>query len=76
MKLKLKGGGYMRTKLKVLRVKQGWTQKDVADKIGITAPNYNLIETGKRFGRASTWSKIKELYHLKDSEMYSIQNEK
>ena len=37
----------MRTKLKVLRVKQGWTQKDVAEKIGITAPNYNLIETGK-----------------------------
>lgn len=65
----------MRTKLKVLRVKQGWTQRDVAEKIGITAPNYNLIETGKRFGRASTWNKIKELYNLKDSEMYSIQNE-
>lgn len=66
----------MRTSLKVLRVKRGWTQREVADKIGITAPNYNYIETGKRFGRASTWSKIKELYNLEDSEMYSIQNEK
>lgn len=66
----------MRTKLKVLRVERNWTQKDVAEKIGITAPNYHLIEAGKRFGRASTWEKIKNLYNLKDSEMYSIQNEK
>lgn len=76
MKTLTKGGGNMRTKLKVLRVERGWRQCDVAEKIGIATVNYSLIETGKRLGRASTWRKIKELYNLKDEEMYSIQNEK
>lgn len=76
MKTLTKGGDNMRTTLKLLRVKKGWAQKDVAEKIGITTPNYCLLEKGIRFGRASTWAKIKELYGLKDSEMYSIQNEK
>lgn len=65
----------MRTKLKLLRVSRGWTQKQAAEKIGINAPNYNRIETGKSFGRPSTWAKIKEVFKLKDSEMYAIQNE-
>ena len=65
----------MRTKLKLLRVSRGWTQRQAAEKIGINAPNYNLIETGKSFGRPSTWKKIKEVFKLKDSEMYAIQNE-
>ena len=66
----------MRTKLKLLRVARGWTQKDVAERIGIATPNYSQIERGNRFGRASTWERIKELYQLADSDMYSIQNEK
>ena len=65
----------MRTKLKLLRVFRGWTQRQAAEKIGINAPNYNRIETGKSFGRPSTWKKIKEVFKLKDSEMYAIQNE-
>lgn len=66
----------MRTKLKLLRVSRGWTQKQAAEKIGVNAPNYNRIETGKSFGSPSTWARIKEVFKLKDAEMYSIQNEK
>lgn len=65
----------MRTKLKLLRVSRGWTQKQAAEKIGINAPNYNRIETGKSFGSPSTWARIKEVFGLKGSEMYAIQNE-
>ena len=65
----------MRTKLKLLRVSRGWTQKQAAEKIGVNAPNYNRIETGKSFGRPSTWERIKEVFRLRDSEMYAIQNE-
>ena len=65
----------MRTKLKLLRVSRGWTQKQAAEKIGINAPNYNRIETGKSLGRPSTRARIKEVFKLKDSEMYAIQNE-
>ena len=66
----------MRTTLKVLRTKRGWTQREVAEKIGINTPNYNHIETGKSFGKPSTWEKIKALYNLKDKDIYSIQHEK
>ena len=65
-----------RNKLKALRVKMGLTQSDVAKKIGITTPNYCLLETGKRFGRPAVWAKLKEIFHIKDSDIYSIQNER
>lgn len=64
----------MRTKLKLLRVAKNWSQKDVAEKIGISLSSYNLIESGKRFGSNRTWEKIKELYNLSDQEMWEIQH--
>lgn len=65
----------MRTKLKLLRVERNWTQKDVAEKIGIAVPSYALIERGNRFGSHKTWEKIKALYNLKDKDMYEIQTQ-
>ena len=65
----------MRTKLKVLRIKHGWSQKDFAERLGLTAAAYSFIETGKRFGSSKTWKKIKEIYNLKDKEMWDIQHE-
>lgn len=64
----------MRTDLKILRVKQGWRQKDVAEKLGISSTSYSLIESGKRFGSPKTWEKIKELYNLQDHEMWELQH--
>lgn len=64
-----------RTTLKVLRAKRDWSQKDVAEKIGITPASYSLIENGKRLGSNRTWEKIKAIYHLKDHEMWEIQHE-
>lgn len=64
-----------RTKLKVLRARRNWSQKDVADKLGITPASYSLIENGKRLGANRTWEKIKSLYKLKDREMWEIQHE-
>ena len=38
----------MRTYLKELRKKAGLTQKDVAEKIGIGASTYTMLELGER----------------------------
>lgn len=42
------GGDNMRTYLKELRKKAGLTQKDVAEKIGIGASTYTMLELGER----------------------------
>lgn len=64
----------MRTELKVLRIKKGWSQEEAAKKIGISTGSYSLIESGKRFGSPKTWEKIKEIYGLSDQEMWKLQH--
>lgn len=65
----------MRTELKVIRVKNGWTQKDIADRIGISVAAYSFIESGKRFGSAETWDKIKRICKIKNADIWRIQHE-
>ena len=64
----------MRTELKVLRVKHGFTQKQVADLLGISLVSYCNLERGKTFGSNRTWEKIKNLYKLSDKDMWKIQH--
>lgn len=65
----------MRTDLKVLRIKNGWSQREIAEKLGISTGSYSLIENGKRFGSPKTWEKIKEIYNLENREMWEIQHQ-
>ena len=64
----------MRTELKVLRVKHGFTQKQVADLLGISLVSYCNLERGKTFGSYRTWEKIKTFYKLSDKDMWKIQH--
>ena len=66
----------MRKKLRLIRLKKGLTQKKLADKIGISYPNYCLIERGKRIGNLTTWIKIKKVLNIPKAEMWEIINEK
>lgn len=49
------------------------TQKEMADKIGISIGAYSLIEAGKRTGSTKTWIKIQNLFKLKDDEVWKLQ---
>lgn len=42
----------------------GMTQKDVAEKIGITQAMYSMIENGKRKPGKKTAAKIEELFGI------------
>lgn len=66
----------MRTELKVLRVKNNLTQKDIATKLGISYPTYNLIEQGKRKGSTDFWRKMQKLFNLSDAEMWQLYSNK
>lgn len=52
------------------------TQKEMADKIGISIGAYQLIESGKRVGSTKTWMKIQELFKLSDQEVWQLQKPK
>jgi putative transcriptional regulator len=37
----------MRNRLRVLRAERGWSQADLADRLGVSRQSVNAIETGK-----------------------------
>lgn len=66
----------MRKELKKLRIDYDLSQKVMAEKLGISAGSYSLIENGVRHGNPKTWEKIKELLNISDEKMWEIQNPK
>ncbi len=54
--------------LKETRIKSGLTQKELAEKTGLTISGIITLETGKSKGLKETWNKIKKV--LKDDTMF------
>ena len=51
----------MRERLKAERISRGWTQKDVAEKLGMSLIGYRQIESGARIGRIETWDALEDM---------------
>ena len=65
------------TSLRDVRYKNGdLSQKEMAQKIGISDGSYSLIENGKRHGSNKTWNTIQKLFDLTDAEVWQMQNQK
>lgn len=62
----------MRVNLKVLRVKNGLTQEQMAERCGVHKDSYNKIEQGKRDGKQTFWTKVQGEFGVNDSDMYSL----
>lgn len=60
--------------LKILRIKNNLTQKDVAEALGISVAAYSLIENGKRKGSIENWSKLQKVFNLKGDETWELLN--
>ncbi len=52
----------MRERLKAERISRGWTQKDVAEKLGMSLIGYRQIESGARIGRIETWDALEDMF--------------
>lgn len=64
----------MRNELKVLRVRNGLTQQQMAEKLSVSVSTYNLIEQGKRRGSQEFWLKLQQLFNLGGEEVWNLQN--
>lgn len=63
----------MRTDLKVLRVRHGLTQLEMAKKTGVCIATYNKIENGSRNGSKDFWLNVQKLFKLGDAEVWKLQ---
>lgn len=50
--------------LKSVREKHGFTQKQVAEKLGISLRFYQHIEGGTRKGNIELWDKIEDMFGI------------
>lgn len=62
--------------LKMLRLKNGLSQEEMARKLGMSRQNYGLIETGKAPGNIRFWSKLQKTFGLSGAEMWSVISDK
>lgn len=59
----------MRHRLKEERMKRSWTQRFVAEKIGITTRAYQYYERGKRDPLLDTANKLEDLFGINQREL-------
>lgn len=59
-------------KLKLKRIEQGMTQKDIAEKLQISIPAYSLIESGKRKGSLEFWENVQKVLNIDNNEMWEV----
>lgn len=64
----MKEGESLRQKLKLQRITKGYTQQEIADKIGVSRSSYTNIELGAKNPSLKVAKNIKEVleYHKDD----------
>lgn len=61
-----------RTNLKLFRVKQGLSQQQIADKIGVMRATYSAVELGKRDARDYFWQELQRAFNIPDADMWAL----
>ena len=64
-----------RLKLKLLRVKLGYTQEEMANKCGIKRNTYSSIEKGTGKGSEDFWFNVMKVGELNPNQLFEIQYE-
>ena len=54
----------MRKNLKEARQRAGMTQKEAANKLGMSEIGYQQIERGTRIGKIEMWDKLEDLFKI------------
>ena len=60
----------MKTKLRVLRAEGGWSQAELAERLGVSRQTVNAIETEKYEPSLTLAFKIARLFELKLEEIF------
>ena len=64
--------GKVNKSLRILRVKYGLNQEEMAQRLGMSRQNYGLIETGKAPGNIRFWSKVQQEFNLSGEDMWEL----
>lgn len=62
----------MRKNLKLFRVSHGLTQKDMAEKTGLSRTGYGFIEKGRTQGSPTFWNALQREFNVPDEDMYKL----
>lgn len=61
--------------LKVLRVREGLTQEEMARKLTMSRQAYAKIENGQGDGNITFWSKVQREFNISSEEMWCLIND-
>jgi transcriptional regulator with XRE-family HTH domain len=61
--------------IKILRQRHGWTQEDVANRLGISIPALSKIETGVTDVNLSRLEQIADIYEISLLQLLNVFNE-
>ena len=65
----------MKSKLRVLRAERGWSQADLAERLGVSRQAINAIETGKYTPSLQLAFKVARLFALPIETIFSDEDE-
>ena len=51
----------MRANLKKMRIKNGYTQTEIANKLGVTTRQYQYMEAGTSNGSVTVWKQLRDI---------------
>jgi putative transcriptional regulator len=63
--------GDMKNRLRVLRAERGWSQQDLADRIGVSRQSVNAIETGKYDPSLPLAFRLSDLFEMPIEALFS-----
>lgn len=58
----------MRMNLKLFRVSQNLSQREMAEKVGVSRANYCSVENGKSNPYTTFWDSLQAVFNLSDSK--------
>lgn len=64
----------MRKGLKIFRLTNDLTQREMAAKLNVSLSTYNLIEQGKRRGSQEFWLKLQQEFNLDGGKVWELQS--
>ena len=62
--------------LKILRVRRGLTQEEMARKLTMSRQAYAKIENGQGDGNITFWSKVQRIFDISSEEMWDLINDR
>lgn len=62
----------MRENLRAARKAAGLTQKQVADRLGVSVQYYQCLESGKKTGNVKHWDMLEDLFNVHQRKLREI----